>query len=284
MVAPVMGVRNRLHARRTEDSDNSLNYKLMLHQRNGNYRILLADDVLLNQKLVSVLLSAKGHTVVVVDDGRKAVDRFRAEAFDLILMDVQMPVLNGFQATAAIRAAEKATGRHTPIIAMTAHAMAGDRQRCLEAGMDEYISKPINPAELQRIMQTLFPADNRQPTVIHAEAAGLDELVQEYGADLTEQLIGVFLETVPRQLREMRAAWTRGEWESIARSSHSLISATGNLRATALEQLCRRLEGLAKEQRRADIESALGEFTVELRRVEQMMRQYLEKQKRQQAG
>jgi two-component system, sensor histidine kinase and response regulator len=105
--------------------------------------ILLAEDNAVNQKLAVRLLEKSGHAVVVASTGKAALTAWKRERFDLILMDVQMPEMDGFEATAVIRQAERLTGGHTPIVAMTAHAMAGDRQRCLEAGMDGYISKPI---------------------------------------------------------------------------------------------------------------------------------------------
>ena len=115
--------------------------------------VLLAEDNPVNQRVAVAMLSKRGHTVHVVDNGRLAVDAVAAEHFDIVLMDVQMPEMNGFEATAAIRAHER--GERLPIIAMTAHAMAGDRQRCLDAGMDGYVTKPVNRetliAEVERL-------------------------------------------------------------------------------------------------------------------------------------
>jgi CheY-like chemotaxis protein len=111
-------------------------------------RILLAEDSLVNQKLAGGLLAKYGHTVVVANDGNEALAALEAQEFDLVLMDVQMPGMDGFEATAAIRAREKHSGRHVPIVAMTAHAMKGDRERCLEAGMDDYVAKPISVKHL----------------------------------------------------------------------------------------------------------------------------------------
>ena len=111
-------------------------------------RILLAEDSLVSQKLAMGLLEKYGHTVVIANHGREAVAALESQDFDLVLMDVQMPEMDGFEATGVIRAKEKRTGGHIPIIAMTAHAMKGDRERCLEAGMDGYISKPIRVKEV----------------------------------------------------------------------------------------------------------------------------------------
>jgi signal transduction histidine kinase/ligand-binding sensor domain-containing protein/CheY-like chemotaxis protein len=116
--------------------------------RAGRLRILLAEDHALNQQLTTRLLEKQGHVVVAVRDGREALEALDRQAFDLILMDVQMPVMSGFEATAAIRAREHEAGGHIPIIAMTAYAMTGDRERCLGAGMDAYVSKPIPPGRL----------------------------------------------------------------------------------------------------------------------------------------
>ena len=110
--------------------------------------ILLAEDNIINQKMVVRMLEKQGHKVVVAKDGREALDSLEKQSFDLVLMDVQMPGMDGFEATAAIREKEKETGGHIPIVAMTAHAMKGDRERCLGAGMDDYVSKPIQPEQL----------------------------------------------------------------------------------------------------------------------------------------
>jgi signal transduction histidine kinase/ActR/RegA family two-component response regulator len=115
-------------------------------------RILLAEDNVVNQKLASELLKRDGHSVVVVSDGRQAVDAVRRQAFDLVLMDVQMPAMDGLEATTEIRAAEKDTGQHLPIVAMTASAMHGDQEKCLEAGMDDYLTKPIDISSLRALL------------------------------------------------------------------------------------------------------------------------------------
>jgi PAS domain S-box-containing protein len=112
-------------------------------------RVLLAEDNAVNQRLGVRLLEKRGHSVVVVGNGQEALDMLAREAFDVVLMDVQMPVLDGLEATALLRQREQGTGRRQPVIAMTAHAMKGDRERCLQAGMDGYIAKPIQPKELQ---------------------------------------------------------------------------------------------------------------------------------------
>ena len=119
-----------------------------LRESRRHLHILLAEDNLINQKVAAGMLEMQSHTVVVVGDGRQAVAALEREAFDLVLMDVQMPEMDGFEATTRIRERERGTGRHVPIIALTAHAMKGDREKCLQAGMDGYVTKPILAQDL----------------------------------------------------------------------------------------------------------------------------------------
>ena len=119
--------------------------------------MLLAEDNYINQELTVTLLEDAGHQVSLATNGREAAEAAARGAFDVVLMDVQMPEMDGFEATVAIRAAERATGRHLPIVAMTAWAMKGDRERCLAAGMDGYVAKPIQPDELFRAIERLLP-------------------------------------------------------------------------------------------------------------------------------
>jgi CheY-like chemotaxis protein len=120
--------------------------------RGPSRQVLLAEDNVVNQRVARAILEKAGHRVTVANTGKEALIFHENEPFDLILMDVQMPEMDGFEATAAIRAGEKGTGAHVPIIAMTAHAMAGDRERCVNAGMDDYISKPIQSSVLLHLV------------------------------------------------------------------------------------------------------------------------------------
>ena len=124
-----------------------------LRENSNHLRILLVEDNAVNQVLAVRLLEKRGHTVVVAGNGKEALAALEKQSFDLVLMDVQMPEMDGFEATIAIREKEKTSGNHVPIIAMTAHAMVGDKERCLEAGMDDYISKPIRPEELNDFLK-----------------------------------------------------------------------------------------------------------------------------------
>ena len=129
--------------------------KHSIRESKARLRVLVAEDNPVNQKLAQKLLKKMGHVVDLAGNGREAVDAFSRAAFDVILMDVQMPEMDGFAATLAIREKEKADGGHTPIIAMTAHAMKGDREKCLDAGMDGYVSKPIQVPKLAEVIESL---------------------------------------------------------------------------------------------------------------------------------
>jgi CheY-like chemotaxis protein len=137
-----------------EDADDNYPLVLNLHadQPHGGIRILLAEDNVVNQKLAVIMLEKMGHTVVQAASGKDALEKWEQTRFDLVLMDVQMPEMDGFEATHEIRSREKLTGAHVPIVAMTANTMSGDRERCLKSGMDDYVGKPITSRELLRVV------------------------------------------------------------------------------------------------------------------------------------
>jgi CheY-like chemotaxis protein len=148
-------VLNVLATKDQQPHDAPLVTRHSLREARQKLRILLAEDNVVNQVLVCRLLEKYGHSVVVASNGRKAMEELEKEKFDLVLMNVSMPEMDGFEAVAAIRAKEAAAQAHIPIIAMTAHAMKGDREHCLAAGMDAYISKPVQPKELFEIIKSL---------------------------------------------------------------------------------------------------------------------------------
>jgi signal transduction histidine kinase/DNA-binding response OmpR family regulator len=125
----------------------------MMQPRTGGLRVLVAEDNVVNQKIAEALLKRRKHTATIVSNGREAIEAWKTGQYHLVLMDVQMPEMDGFETTAAIRALERGTGGHVRIIAMTAHAMSGDRERCLEAGMDDYVTKPISLADIDRVLE-----------------------------------------------------------------------------------------------------------------------------------
>jgi len=194
-------------------------------------RVLLAEDSLVNQKLAVGLLEKHGHAVVVANDGREAIAAMESGEFDLVLMDVQMPHVDGFEATAAIRAAEARSGGHVPVIAMTAHAMKGDREKCLEAGMDDYVAKPVRARTLFGTIRKVLDAGNPphpSPAPAGEEDAAVDwahalEGVQG-DSDLLREVVRAFLEESPGMLASIREAVAKGRADELRRASHTLKS------------------------------------------------------------
>ena len=214
-------------------------------------RVLLAEDNLVNQRVAVGLLTRRGHTVTVAANGDEALTAFHDAAFDVALMDIQMPVKDGFEATAAIRAHERARGGHLRIVAMTAHAMSGDRERCLGAGMDAYLSKPIDPETLYR---TVEHAPAQAPAALTSASSHVldrEGLLERLGHD--DQLVGdvvqMFLADCPARLADIRAAIDRRDAGAIASAAHTLKGAAGNLSATGLFESARTLERIGTESR-----------------------------------
>ena len=216
--------------------------------------ILLAEDSVPNQKLAVALLEKRGHTVTVVNNGREALEAMDSEAgFDVVLMDVQMPVLDGMEATAAIRRREQNSERHLPIIAMTAHAMTGDRERCLAAGMDEYVSKPIRPAELMgRIAACLSGREisRAAPVEIPASGAGLDWSAalkaMEGDRELLIVIVNSMLEELPILLGELMEAVANSDARLVQRAAHTVSGTMRTFRAEEVMDTAARLEELGR--------------------------------------
>ena len=175
-------------------------------------RILLAEDNRVNQRVALRILEKQGHTVVVVGDGQAALTALAQAPFDLVLMDIQMPVLDGLAATAAIRAQEQTQGTHVPIIAMTAHAMRGDRERCLAAGMDGYVTKPIKAADLTAAIAQLLPAAPQPPTPAGTPPVDVSAALRSVEGDqgLLEDLFEAFQQDYPKQLAETPGCYWHG--------------------------------------------------------------------------
>jgi two-component system, sensor histidine kinase and response regulator len=206
-------------------------------------RILLAEDVVVNQMLAVRLLEKHGHTVVVANNGREALTVLERERFDLVLMDVQMPEMDGFEATATLRRREQGTGRRLPVIALTAHALKGDSERCLEAGMDGYVSKPIRSAELFQQIARLVPDEAPPTTKADAPIDEAGVLAHAEGdRALLAELVRLFLDDYPRLMAAMREALDEGDGKKLHRAAHGLKGALGIFGARVALDLARRLE------------------------------------------
>ncbi len=221
--------------------------------------LLLAEDNVVNQRLAVRLLEKRGHRVVLAGDGAEALAALERQRFDVVLMDVQMPGIDGFEATAAIRAREKASGGHVPIVAMTAHAMKGDRERCLATGMDGYVAKPLRAEELFGVVEGLAADGAGTKAPASAEAA-FDEAtaIRRVGGDreLLAELAGLFLGQCPLWMAEIRAALTGGDARALQRAAHSLRGSVGNFGAAAAVEAAGRLETMGQRGDLAGAEEA----------------------------
>jgi PAS domain S-box-containing protein len=211
-------------------------------------RVLLAEDNPVNQRLAVRLLEKRGHAVVVAGTGKGALAALEQGAFDLVLMDVEMPEMNGFEATAAIRGREEGTGRRVPILAMTAHALKGDRERCLAAGMDGYIAKPIQPPDLWRAIQAIVPAAEEPPTALPADVLDPAAVLASVGGDraLLQEVVQLFSAQVARWLAEMHESLGRGDAGRLRRVVHTLKGAVSNFGTGAAYREAQRLDTLAR--------------------------------------
>ena len=241
-------------------------------------RVLLVEDNAVNRRVAERLLDLHGLDVIAVNDGREAVSRLERERYDLVLMDCLMPVMDGYMATKLGRVRERASGAaHLPIIAMTANAMAGDRERCLAAGMDDYISKPLDRAALVQLLRRWLPASNDvagkapaasatvsapapapqvQPAAesslpdAAAPASVLDtavigDLIDTMGGEFGD-LVRVYLEDAPQRLRELEAAAAAGDAAAQVAPAHTLKSSSANIGAAALSDIARGIEHAAR--------------------------------------
>ena len=216
-------------------------------------RILVAEDNPVNQQLALHLLERRGHSAVVAENGREALSAIEKQKFDLVLMDVQMPEMGGLEATRAIREREKSTGGHLPIVAMTAHAMQGDRERCLEAGMDEYLAKPLDPKMfLQTVEGAALPGDTagEEPSISKSENS-VDEssILARFSGDrkLVLTLANAFCGDCPGMMARLRSALRSRDAAALADAAHALKGSVGNFGPSAAFDAAREVEKLARE-------------------------------------
>ena len=237
-------------------------------------RILLAEDVLINQQVAVGLLQMRGHGVVVTNNGKEAIAALQREPFDLVLMDVQMPEMDGLEAAAAIRQQESGTGRHVPIIAMTAHAMKGDRERCLQAGMDDYVSKPVRARELFEAIARVVPA-SRPPESPTNESPPATEIfnpevaLNQVGGnrELLRELAGLFPEECRRLLAEVHAAIAERNAGRLGKASHSLKGVLATFGAQTATAVALRLETMGRRGNLDGIESVSTALDQEIARL-----------------
>ncbi|MBI5753087.1 MAG: PAS domain S-box protein [Hydrogenophilales bacterium] len=240
------------------------------NKRSG--RILLAEDNPINQAVAKNLLTQRGYELEIANNGREAVERYHVETFDIILMDIQMPEMGGFEATAAIRDMQSARGTRTPIIAMTAHAMQGDEQKCLAMGMDAYISKPIHSAKLFELLDQYLqggetpapvvsvsaPAEASSDIQVFDQQTALENLAND--TDLLRQVARMFIDGHAEQLAELEQAVLVGDAEAIRATAHRLKGSVGAFSAHYSMDRAKALEMLGKSGELADAPSVFAEL------------------------
>ncbi len=246
-------------------------------------RILLVEDSLVNQKLAARLLEKRGHSVIVAADGRQAIDAMETDQFDLVFMDVQMPEMDGYETTVAIRAAEANTGLHVPIIAMTARAMKDDRQRCFDVGMDGYVSKPVRAFQLDQAMAAALAArfQNTGAGTIpmqntHAPVDWSQALHSVDGdRDLLADIVDAYLTESPVLLDNIRRAVDSLVPKQVEAAAHALKGSSRSLGATGVFDICWQLEQMGRKQDLAKASAVLQTLQPEMNRLTETLRQFI---------
>jgi CheY-like chemotaxis protein/HPt (histidine-containing phosphotransfer) domain-containing protein len=225
--------------------------------RKRRNRILLAEDNMINQELALGLLEKVGYRADAVANGKEVLSALEKVPYDLILMDVQMPEMDGFEATAAIRRKEKESGSHIPIIAMTAHAMKGDRERCLEAGMDDYLSKPIQPQSLKEVIgRWVDKGVPEKPEAALADSSEASEVfdksgfLERLGGDesLFRKLLSMFLDDAPMQIEKMQQHLKDEDLAGVQLRAHSLKGVAMSIGGKALQEVASEIEVAARDR------------------------------------
>ena len=227
-------------------------------------RVLVAEDNEVNQRVAVGMLERAGHRAVVVANGRQALAAVARESFDVVLMDVQMPELDGFETTAAIRERERGTPRRLPIVALTAHAMKGDAERCLASGMDAYLAKPLQAAELVAAIGRLVPDG----------AIDAARLLERVGGDrrAAAEVARIFLADAPRRTREIRSAIVQGDARALRAAAHTLKGAVSNFGAQGAVDAAFELQKLGDSGELEEAPAALERLEAELTAVRRELR------------
>jgi len=255
-----------------------------LRERRTELRVLLAEDSPINQKLAVRLLARRGHDVSVVDDGRKAVEAYLAGEFDIILMDVQMPELDGFGATSEIRKFEAESGTRIPIIALTAHAMAGDEERCLEAGMDAYVSKPFRPEELFVTVEQLAGGNRPNSMAMQSDEAkpefcvfDREQVQAQFGEDpaFLGEIVHIFVEEAIALVADGDSALASGDHEALGKIAHRLKGACGQMTAEESQQAAYAVEMAAKADETTQLEDLWGGLVSAIDRLQPVLAEFV---------
>jgi two-component system sensor histidine kinase/response regulator len=251
--------------------------------RDFSLRVLVAEDNLVNQTVATILLEERGHRVTVVGNGRQALAALERDVFDVVLMDIQMPEMDGIQATAAIRSIEKETGSHLPIIATTAHAMKGDREICLAAGMDAYLAKPIRDEELHEVIESLFHGRDSVLKGGSNEAASARNIVFDEVLLLARvkgshehcnEIVAAFMKEAPQLMSAIDDAVVQKDAAALAKAAHALKGAISILTAGPAFEAAVTLEKVAVTQAMQSVETARADVDRELANLKTALLQF----------
>src|SRR5215204_3810807 len=243
--------------------------------------VLLVEDYPVNQMVAIRMLERSGYRVDAVNNGREAVEALSNIPYGAVLMDIQMPEMDGYEATAEIRRRE-GSGPRTPIIAMTADAMQGDRESALAAGMDDYIAKPVKHEELEVVLKRWIPHPKQEPTAQKSDEASkaskdpaLDLSVlesrrgpqQDGEPDKLARIVGLFIDDVPLRLKELRQAVERGEAQQVEETAHMLKGGSGYMGAVQMAEICAGIQGLGASGELSRAPELLDELEAEFNRI-----------------
>lgn len=252
----------------------------LIEGRGAGGSLLLVEDNAINQKVAVTALRKLGYSVEVAANGVEALEILEPERHDAVLMDIQMPEMDGYAATSRIRQRESQGAPRTPVIAMTAGAMAGDRERALEAGMDDYITKPFRTEELEATLRRWLPRNEEEPASGRASGqesadltqeatldpeilASLRQMKEETGEDILSELIEMFLEDAPAQIRQIRRALAEGDAQTLEYTAHALKGTSGSMGATRMSALSSRLQDIGRSEELAGAPATLDRLEEE---------------------
>ncbi|HEX6504052.1 MAG TPA: response regulator [Terriglobales bacterium] len=238
-------------------------------------QILVVEDTPVNQLLLVRMLEKMGHAATVAGNGKEALELLHKQSFDLIFMDVQMPEMDGFTATRKIREQEKESARHIPIVAMTAHAMKGDKDRCLEAGMDDYVAKPASGRDIAHAIVRMFPETAESPAPVRSIGWKPAQALEQLDGDenLLREIATIFFDEAPKLLARLREGIGAHNSELVERTAHSLKGQLAYLGATSASQKSRELEDIGHRGEFTRAARVLEELEKEIAAVIEGMRQ-----------
>jgi len=255
-------------------------------------RVLLAEDNESNLIVACAQLERMGVDVVTASNGQQALDLLATEAVDLVLMDCQMPILDGFEVTAALREREAGSGQRLPVIALTANAMKGDRERCVAAGMDDYLAKPYTGESLFALLAHWLPAERRKPADAgaaarpenHADAASpldpealekIRALSPERAEALVGQVLSAYLKAAEREWAHFDQGLTEGDLSMLTRAAHALKSSSFNVGANGLAERCSEIERLGRDGQMRQLLTRVDGLRAEWKRVDAALKALL---------